>query len=85
MNKVAAGRRWWGDLFARLVITVVGGVMVAVIVTVLIPRLLEQNDTQPAPTEQDAPVQASDGQEEAPSDTEPPAEEPAPDSTGQGG
>lgn len=55
-------RNWWGDHLAGLVITIVGAVVAAIIITVLIPSI--QNDGS------DAPAEPAD----APSEEEAPAE-----------
>ena len=80
MDRLADRRKWWRDLFARLVITVIGGVTAALIVAVLIPRLLDDGNASDAPTQQEAPAESSDG-EQAPSDTAPPEEAPAVETT----
>ena len=59
-------RKRWGDHLAGLVITIVGAVVAAIIVTLLIPAI--QNDGSDAPA--DAPTE-----EEAPADGDAPADE----------
>lgn len=79
MDRLADRRKWWRDLFARLLITVIGGVTAALIVAVLIPRLLDDGNASDAPTQQEAPAETSDS-EQAPSDTAP-EEAPAAETT----
>jgi hypothetical protein len=80
MDRLADRRKWWRDFLARLVITVVGGVTAALIVAVLIPRLLDDGNASDAPTQQEAPAEGSDGGQ-APSETAPPEEAPAVETT----
>lgn len=74
MAATSSSPHWWKDQFARLLITVVGGVVAALILTMVIPALNDSSEpsgTSDTKTE----VPADSGDTPAP---ETPAPEPAP-------
>ena len=72
-------RHWWQDQIARLIITVIGGVIAALILVFLIPALANNGDGSSG---DDAPV-VSDGE---PATSEAPSQpEDSPDTTAAGG
>lgn len=70
MSSPKMTRHWWRDQFARLIITVIGGVVAALILLVLIPAIQDSGSgAGDDPTQQE-----TDATQDAPAE-EPPAEE----------
>ncbi len=82
MDELGVGAKWWRDVIAKLFITIIGGVVAAVIVAFVIPALVSGGDSTEAPTEdvpadveEDPPAAESvEDTDPAPEATEEPAE-----------